>query len=88
MDGPASSGPVPKPGKYLKVSLFLKKLPTVTDDYFHAYWANNHVKVALENDTFRHKVRRYNQVRVLKMNIVNTVLHESTRKCYIRQDMN
>lgn len=61
-EGPAPTGPVPKPGKYLKVSLYLKKQPHVTDDYFHAYWANNHLVPAFGNKNFMDRVRRYNQV--------------------------
>lgn len=59
---PAPSGQAPKPGKYVKVSLFLKKQPHVTDDHFHAYWAHNHLNPAFANKTFMDKVRRYNQV--------------------------
>lgn len=61
--GPAPSGPPPKPGKYLKISLYLRKQPHVTDEYFHAYWANNHIEPALKNKKFTDRVRRYNQVR-------------------------
>lgn len=60
--GPPPSGPVPKPGRYLKISLYLRKQPNVTDAYFHAYWANNHLEPALKNKTFTDKTRRYNQV--------------------------
>lgn len=56
------TGPAPKPGKYAKVSLFLRKRPDLSDEYFHAYWANNHVTPAFENKIFMEKVRRYNQV--------------------------
>lgn len=56
------SGPVPIPGKYVKVSLYLKKLPHVSDDHFHAYWANNHLVPAFAHQKFMDKVRRYNQV--------------------------
>ncbi|KAK1763385.1 hypothetical protein QBC33DRAFT_598608 [Phialemonium atrogriseum] len=59
--GPSPSGPVPKPGRYLKISLYLRKQPNVTDAYFHAYWANNHLEPALKNKTFTDKTRRYNQ---------------------------
>lgn len=61
MDGPVLTGPPPKEGKYLKVSLYLRKLPHITDDYFHAYWANNHIIPALANKNFVSRVRRYNQ---------------------------
>jgi hypothetical protein len=56
------TGPAPKPGRYVKVSLFLRKRADLSDDYFHAYWANNHVKPAFESPIFMEKVRRYNQV--------------------------
>lgn len=59
----AASGPAPKPGKFVKVSLYLKKLPHVSDDHFHAYWANNHLVPAFAHKKFMDKVRRYNQVR-------------------------
>lgn len=59
---PALSGPAPKPGQYVKISLYLKKLPHISDDYFHAYWANNHLVPAFANKKFMDKVRRYNQV--------------------------
>ncbi|KAK0382916.1 hypothetical protein NLU13_8832 [Sarocladium strictum] len=55
------TGPAPKPGKYVKVSLFLRKRPDLSDEYFHAYWANNHIAPAFENRKFMEKVRRYNQ---------------------------
>lgn len=57
-----ASGPAPQPGKYVKVSLYLKKLPHVSDDHFHAYWANNHLVPAFAHKKFMDKVRRYNQV--------------------------
>ncbi|OLN97781.1 hypothetical protein CCHL11_07909 [Colletotrichum chlorophyti] len=60
---PALAGPVPQRGRYLKISMFMKKLPHLTDDYFRAYWANNHRLLVLENSTFTSKVRRYNQLR-------------------------
>lgn len=62
MTSPPLTGPPPKPGRLLKVSLFLRKLPHITDEYFHAYWANNHIIPALANENFVSKVRRYNQV--------------------------
>ncbi|CAK7215349.1 hypothetical protein SCUCBS95973_002451 [Sporothrix curviconia] len=56
------AGPAPSPtGKYVKITMFLKKLPHVSNEYFSAYWANNHVAPALKNKVFRDKVRRYNQ---------------------------
>ncbi|ERS95467.1 hypothetical protein HMPREF1624_07983 [Sporothrix schenckii ATCC 58251] len=59
--GPAVNGPLPTPGRYLKVSLFLRKVPSVSDEYFHGYWRNNHLVPAFANDTFMSKVRKYNQ---------------------------
>ncbi|CAK7233734.1 hypothetical protein SCUCBS95973_008696 [Sporothrix curviconia] len=59
--GPAVKGPQPKPEKYLKVSLYLRKLPEVSDEYFHGYWRNNHLVPAFANETFMSKVRKYNQ---------------------------
>ncbi|KAH6673037.1 EthD domain-containing protein [Halenospora varia] len=46
----------------VKVMLFLKKRPDITDEKFHQHWREPHVKIALENTTFTSKVRRYNQV--------------------------
>ncbi|GKT84316.1 LOW QUALITY PROTEIN: dimeric alpha-beta barrel domain containing protein [Colletotrichum tofieldiae] len=42
--------------------MFIRKLPDITNEYFHAYWANNHVQVSLANATFASKIRRYNQL--------------------------
>ncbi|KAF2419709.1 hypothetical protein EJ08DRAFT_654033 [Tothia fuscella] len=50
--------------QYLKVSLFLKKLPTITDEQFHAHWKGQHVDLALQNSTFTSKTRKYNQVHI------------------------
>ena len=61
-NGPAVNGPQPKPEKYLKVSLYLRKLPEISDEYFHGYWRNNHLVPAFANDTFMSKVRKYSQV--------------------------
>ncbi|KAK5737320.1 hypothetical protein LTR17_006737 [Elasticomyces elasticus] len=47
----------------LKISLFLKKQPNLTDEFFHKHWKTQHVDVALRNRTFASKARRYNQVR-------------------------
>jgi hypothetical protein len=48
---------------YVKVVLFLKKRPDITDEKFHNHWRDPHVKIAMANSTFMSKVRRYNQVR-------------------------
>jgi hypothetical protein len=47
---------------YLKVSLFIKKLPNITDEQFRAHWKGPHATIALENKTFVKNVRKYNQV--------------------------
>ena len=61
-------GPVPSPDTAdpstagcIRITLFLRKLPGVSDDYFHAYWANNHVAPALRSPVFMHKVKKYVQ---------------------------
>jgi hypothetical protein len=53
-----------QPKQYLKISLFLKKLDTITDDQFHAHWKGQHVDLALQNNTFNSKTRKYNQVHI------------------------
>ncbi|KAF2004343.1 hypothetical protein P154DRAFT_519545 [Amniculicola lignicola CBS 123094] len=45
----------------IRVQLFLKKQDRVSDEFFHNYWKDNHVKVALSNQKFRERVVRYNQ---------------------------
>lgn len=63
------AGPTPSgAGKYVKITMFLKKLPHVSQEYFSAYWANNHVAPALRNKKFREKVRRYNQQHITAEN--------------------
>ncbi len=58
-------GPILSPvGKLVKITMFIKKLPNVSDDYFHAYWAANHVAPAMRLKNFRDKVRRYNQYHI------------------------
>ena len=47
---------------YLKVSLFIKKLPNISHEQFRAHWKGPHVDIALKNDTFVRLVRKYNQV--------------------------
>lgn len=79
---PALKGPAPKPGRYVKISIFLRKLPHITDEYFHAYWANNHIIPALANKLFVEKVRRYNQVSS-PPGILYTVRLESSNKSII-----
>ncbi|KAI1779149.1 hypothetical protein F4818DRAFT_403492 [Hypoxylon cercidicola] len=61
---PPLTGSAPAKSKYLKVSIFFKKHPSITDDYFHAYWANNHVEPLLKLAKFKDKVRKYNQVHI------------------------
>ncbi|KAK5724264.1 Mediator of RNA polymerase II transcription subunit 7 [Elasticomyces elasticus] len=48
--------------QYLKISLFLKKQPNITEEFFHEHWKTQHVDVALRNRTFASKARKYNQV--------------------------
>ncbi|KAF2501205.1 hypothetical protein BU16DRAFT_500149 [Lophium mytilinum] len=50
--------------KYVKLSVYLKRLPDCTDEKFHSYWAGNHAQVAMEHDVFRKHVRRYNQYHI------------------------
>ncbi|CAK7239698.1 MAG: hypothetical protein STHCBS139747_001133 [Sporothrix thermara] len=53
---PPLGGPAPSAaGKYVKITIFLKKLPHVDDEYFRAYWANNHVAPVLKSKIFRDK---------------------------------
>lgn len=59
---PELTGPAPVPGQCIKVSMFFNKNPHVTDEYFHAYWANNHLEPLLKIGKFKEKIRRYNQV--------------------------
>lgn len=67
------SGPAPKPdGKLLRITMYIKKLPEVTDEFFHAYWANNHIAPALLNETFRRNIVRYNQVTSLVVSVAGT----------------
>ncbi|KAK0948029.1 hypothetical protein LTR29_000553 [Friedmanniomyces endolithicus] len=50
--------------QYLKISLFLRKQPHVSDEFFHQHWETQHVDVALRNKTFAAKARKYNQVHI------------------------
>ncbi|KAK1044098.1 hypothetical protein LTR33_015338 [Friedmanniomyces endolithicus] len=50
--------------QYLKISLFLKKQPHVSDEFFHKHWETQHVDVAMRNKTFLAKARKYNQVHI------------------------
>jgi len=50
--------------QYLKISLFLKKLPEIIDQQFHEHWKNQHVNLAKENKKFMAKTRKYNQVHI------------------------
>jgi len=49
--------------QYVKVSLYLKKIPEISDEQFHHHWKGQHVEIAMRNKTFTEKVRKYNQVR-------------------------
>ena len=50
---------------YIKVSLFIKKLPNISHEQFRAHWKGPHVDIAMKNDTFVRLVRKYNQVHIL-----------------------
>jgi hypothetical protein len=54
-----------RPYRLLKITEFIKKLPTVTDEQFHAHWKGHHVNIAMKSEAFRKKVRKYNQVSFL-----------------------
>lgn len=60
---PTLAGPAPKPGKYIRVSIQIKKRPDVSFEYFSAYWANNHVAKTAADIRGSSPVKRYNQVR-------------------------
>jgi len=49
----------------LKISLFISKLPDISDEQFRKHWKGPHAQIALENKTFMKNVRKYNQVYVL-----------------------
>lgn len=51
------------PKQYLKISLFLKKLPNISDEQFRNHWKGQHIQIAMQNKTFMAKTRKYNQVR-------------------------
>ncbi|KIV98510.1 uncharacterized protein PV09_09687 [Verruconis gallopava] len=50
---------------YLKISLFIKKLPQISAEQFRAHWKGQHVDIAKANKTFMKNVRKYNQVHIL-----------------------
>ncbi|KAK5712555.1 hypothetical protein LTR17_017936 [Elasticomyces elasticus] len=50
--------------QYIKISLFLKKLPNVSDEFFHNHWETQHIDIAKRNKTFMAKTRKYNQVHI------------------------
>jgi hypothetical protein len=52
---------------FIRVQLCLRKKDEVSDEFFHNYWKDNHVKLALENKNFVDRVIRYNQVRSTPM---------------------
>ncbi|KFH42514.1 hypothetical protein ACRE_067360 [Hapsidospora chrysogenum ATCC 11550] len=66
MTQPELLGPPPKAAKLVKVSLFLKKRPDITDDYFRAYWYHNHRVLFVDTKAFRKYVRKYNQSHYVK----------------------
>ncbi|CAG8954367.1 hypothetical protein HYFRA_00005992 [Hymenoscyphus fraxineus] len=52
----------PEP-KFVKVTLFIKKLPHITDEFFHNYWRKEHAEGSMfKGSIFAEKVLRYNQV--------------------------
>ncbi|KAI6784980.1 uncharacterized protein J7T54_008074 [Emericellopsis cladophorae] len=63
---PELQGPPLKPGRYIKISLFLKRRPDVTEEYFHAYWLHNHTNLFLGVKAFKELVRKYNQSHYIK----------------------
>lgn len=62
MSQPELLGPPLKPGKYIKITIFLKKKADITDEYFHAYWLHNHTHQFLKTKAFKTLVRKYSQV--------------------------
>lgn len=46
----------------LKVSMFVRKLPTISDEQFHAHWKGQHVDIAKKSVAFIKSARKYNQV--------------------------
>ncbi|KAF4628520.1 hypothetical protein G7Y89_g9628 [Cudoniella acicularis] len=52
---PSTEMASPKPNA-VKISLFLKKRPDITDEKFHQHWREPHAKIALENSTFVNKI--------------------------------
>lgn len=60
-----TEGPVPERGPLIKVTELVRKLPNITDDQFHAYWANAHVHRVLSVKAFTDRIVRYNQVSLL-----------------------
>jgi hypothetical protein len=68
---------------YIKVSLFIKKLPTISDEQFRKHWKGPHADIALENKTFVRLVRKYNQV-CLCFPSTDFILTYITRFIYFR----
>lgn len=62
MSQPELIGPPLKPGKYIKVTIFLKKKDGITDEYFHSYWLHNHTHRFLKTKAFKTLCRKYSQV--------------------------
>jgi hypothetical protein len=58
-------GDAPQPGRYVKISVFLKKRPDITDDYFRTYWYHNHAILFVKSAAFQKYVVKYNQVEPL-----------------------
>ena len=54
-------------GKYLKITMLVRKHVDVTDDYFHKYWTKCDVPLALDCPAFTENVVRYTSVRVISL---------------------
>jgi hypothetical protein len=46
---------------YLKILFFFKKLPTVTDEYFHTHWSTFHADLSTSAKPFLSASKRYVQ---------------------------
>lgn len=48
-----------EPGKYFKITMLVKKLANITDEYFHAYWDTCSIPLALDCKAFTDNVEKY-----------------------------
>ncbi|KAL3470508.1 hypothetical protein BJX99DRAFT_264189 [Aspergillus californicus] len=56
---------MPSPAaKYVKIMMYLKRRPDVSDEQFHHRWSKEHVEIALSNPVFKSKILRFNQFHV------------------------